>query len=372
MGLEQSAEAVRAALIKAISGKSYLRPSGLIESIALATGETRLSVQQSLARLARDQWITGVSHHGEPIAQVKIVGDVPLAPSNPDLDRWLELLARMGLNPLDRSALQPLYKALAPFDAALQEMVLNGLLRLRENLSREVGRHRFVVSARYLLGSSKLLDALPGPALKAFGVPVERFPGHPLYVVAGGCANPETVILVENPAAFELALATGAATRCAFIATFGFGLSKADDDYGRQLAGLVEERFAGAITLVREASACPTAKTLLNHPNITFWGDLDPAGIEIFQRLRRALPKLHFSALYLPMLEATQSMSGAHPYVSAVGKPGQQGRYLTVRCEDTVAETMLARCSARGVDQESVPPEMIENLAPHQLDPDAI
>lgn len=367
MGVEQSVAAVRAAVIKMMGGKSYLRPSGLVESLAQETGESRISVQQALARLSREKWIAGVAANGEPFAAVKITGEVPPPPSNPELDRWRRVLDHAGLDEQDVAALLPLHKGLACFDAGHQQAILQGLRNLRENVEDEAGRHRFVVSARYLVGSSKLLDAMPAAALKAFGIRVDRFPSHPLYVVAAGCAKPETVVLVENPAAFEQAVATGAAQRCAFIATFGFGLSKGEDDYGRQLTGLVEERFAGAITLVREGSSCPTARELLNHPNITFWGDLDVAGIEIFQRLRRAVPGLRVSALYQPMLEALGRPDGSHPYVPSVGKQGQYDRDMVVRCEDRITERLIAKCAMRGVDQECVQPVQIEQHAAYAL-----
>jgi hypothetical protein len=368
MGVEQTVATVRAAVIKMMDSKSHLRPSGLIESLVRETGEPRISVQQALARLFREKWISGVSAHGEAIGAVKIIGHVPPPPPNPDLDRWHGTLEEeAGLEERDVLALMPLYKPLACFDAVTQKQIIAGLLHLRENMEQEAGRHRFVVSARYLIGSSKFLDSMPAPALKAFGIQVERFPSHPLYVVAAGCAEPETVVLVENPAAFEMAVVTGAARRCAFIATFGFGLSKNEDDYGKQLASMVEERFSSAITLMREGSSCPTAKELLNHPNITFWGDLDVAGIQIFQRLKRNIPSLSLSALYKPMLEKLEGPAGSHPYVPVVGKPGQQDRYATVRCEDLIVEKILARCSTRGVDQECVLPEQIEQFAAYEL-----
>lgn len=363
----QSTDAIRAAVIKLMGGKSCLRRAGLVESLSQETGESAITVRQSLARLVREKWIEGVTALGEPIGQVRIIGEVPSPPPNPDLERWRAVLDEAGLDERHRAALLPLHKSLACFEAALQGDILRGLLRLRENMEKESGRHRFIVSARYLIGSSKLLDSIPSAALKAFGIQVDRFPSHPLYVVAAGCADPETVVLVENPAAFEMAVATAAAQRCAFIATFGFGLSKTEDDYGRQLAGLVEERFSGAITLVREGSSCPTARELLNHPNITFWGDLDVAGIEIFQRLRRAIPNLRLSALYTPMLEALDGLASSHPYVCSVGKQGQHGRFGNVRCESAMAEDVLAKCSTRGVDQECVLPEQVERLAASAL-----
>jgi hypothetical protein len=369
MGVEQSIAKVRAAVIKLMAGKSYVRPTGLVDSLAQETGEPRISVQQALARLSREKWIAGISSNGEAIAAVRIVGDVPPPPPNPHLDAWRTVLDEAGLVDKDIAALTPLYKQLSCFDPVCQREIVAGLLSLRENAEKEDGRHRFVVSARYLIGSSKVLDTMPASALKAFGIPVDRFPNHPLYVVAAGCAKPEAVILIENPAAFEMAVATNAVNHCAFIATFGFGLSKSQEDYGNQLANMVEERFSGSITLTREGSSCPTAKELLNHHNIMFWGDLDIAGIQIYQRLRKSMPRLRLSALYKPMLDAIGYQANSHPYVVAVGKYGQNEMPVSSIGDDAVADWMLAKCMTRGVDQECVLPQQVEQFASHVLAP---
>lgn len=368
MSQERSVAAVRAAMIKLMGRKSCLRPKGLVESLIQATGESAITVRQSLAKLAREKWIEGLSSLGDPIKSVKIVGEVPPPPPNPSLDAWLDVLDGAGLSEGDRAALVPLHKPLGCFGRETQAEILQGLLRLRENLAAEEGGHRFIVSARYLIGSSKLLDTLPSPALKAFGIPLDRFPTHPLYVVAAGAAEPEAVVLVENPAAFELAISTAATTRVAFIATFGFGLSKSEEDYGNQLADMVErDRFAGAITLTREGSACPPARELLRHPKITFWGDLDVAGLHIFLRLKRAIPALRLSALYGPMIAAVESTGGRHPYELAVGKSGQVKLQDLSFSDDACAEGVLARCKVRGVDQEMVSTKQIERLAGGEL-----
>lgn len=363
MAIAKMEDKVRAALIRLMGSKTFLRPTTLIDSLVMETSESKITIQQSLARLFREKWVVGVTSHGEPISSIKIIGHVPPPPPNPDFDRWHSTLEHAGLEDQDVAALKTMYKQLACFDEATQRQILDGLLRLRGNRDQEAGRHRFVVSARYLIGSSKLLDTLPAPALRAFGIQIDRFPNHPIYVVAAGCANPEMVILVENPASFEMAVATRAAERCAFIATFGFGLSKSEEDYGNQLAEMVTDRFAGAITLTREGSSCPPAKELLKHPNITFWGDLDVAGIEIFQRMKRSIPNLSLSALYKPMLDVIDRPAGSHPYVFATGKQGQQNRYVSVRCEDLLVEGVLAKCADRGVDQECVLPDQVEQFA---------
>lgn len=369
MGVEQSIAKVRAAVIKMMDGKSYVRPSGLMDALVKETGEPPITVRQALARLTHEKWITGISAHGEVIAKVKIIGNVPPSPPNLALDAWRTTLDEIGLEDVDIAALTPLYKQLCCFDSVNQRKIVEGLLSLRENADKESGQHRFTVSARYLIGSSKLLDVMPASTLKVFGIRVDRFPNHPRYVVVAGCAQPEAVVLVENPAAFEMAVATSAAQRCAFIATFGFGLSKTQEDYGKQLADMVEDRFSGTITLMRQGSSCPTARELLCHPNITFWGDLDIAGITIFQRLRKSIPGLQLSALYKPMLDAIAHQSRSHPYVSAVGKPGQKEMSVVSITGDAATEAMLAKCVTRGVDQECVLPEQVERFASLALAP---
>lgn len=354
MDSKQSLEATRAAIIRLMGNKSYLRPSSLLEALIKETGESLITIRQSLARLSSEKWLDGVTMHGEPIGQVRIIGQLPEQPPNPDLEQWEEVLASAGLQPSDKSTLSPLYKAVAGFDRQDQRHILDGLLCLRENLEKEYGRHRFVVSAQYLLGSSKLLSKMPGSALKAFGIETDRFPGHPLYVVAGGATAPKAVVLVENPAAFESAMSSSAVKTCAFIATFGFGLSKSEEDYGEQLAYMIKDRFKNSITLTRDGSVSLSARDLLQHPKITFWGDLDPAGVQIYLHLKQRVRQLELSALYQPMSALVNDPRYSHPYVATTGKAGQTSMQAICPDHEEKARWLLGLCQNRGVDQEAV------------------
>ena len=367
MGLEDHVELVRAALIKRMGDRSYLRPKGLIEALSTDLAVSSLTIRQCLGRLAKERWLEGVSPDGLPFSQVKCIGYVPIEQPNPDLKRWQSVMEKAGqLTEQEREALAPLSTKLSEFTDSELEHILNGLIQLRSNLSTEIHRPNFLVSAKYLLGSSKLLSSLSGRAMKAFGIDTDGFSSHPPYVVAGGSANPEMVVLIENPASFELAMNTRAVKHCAFIATFGFGLSKQSEDYGNQLAELAKGGFNGAITLIREGSDCPPAKTLLTHSNIVFWGDLDIAGMQIYERIVSIVPHLRLSAMYEPMIEAIQNVDRRHPYVTATGsgKPGQK-LYQSNRQD---IQQILAYCERYAVDQEIVLPEEIELLAGRALD----
>lgn len=354
MSVEDKIKRIKEALVTRMEGKSYLRPATVIGALEKDTGESAITVRQCLARLARDEWIDGVSSDGTPFRQVRIIGPIPVVMPDPGQERWHAAIDRAsGLLAEDKSALIPLWRKLTELDAFELDSVLSGLMALRANLARETGRHRFIVSASYLLGSSKLLDELSSHALRAFGINVNVFPSHPYYVVVAGAREPEAVVLVENPAVLEVAIKTEAAARCAFVATFGFGLGRMKEDYGNQLVDIVVAAFANTVTLTREGSQCPHARELLAHPNISFWGDLDLAGIQIYLQLKKLVPALRLSALYRPMVDAIEAPTRRHRYISAVGNKDGQVK-MTVQATDSEVEALLGVCKRFAVDQEIV------------------
>jgi hypothetical protein len=360
MALEEHVERVRTLLIKKMSGKAYLRPQGLIDDLATDLTESSLTIRQCMGRLAKEGWLGGVAPDGSPFRQVKIIGHIPAVLPNPDMQRWHSVMDRKGIPQQERKVLSPLSAKLSAFSDSEQECVLSGLLQLRANLQHEEGRHRFLVSANYLVGSSKLLSALDSRALRAFGIDVDRFPSRPIYIVVGGnTQSPRSVVLVENPISFETAVVSEAAQSCLFVCTFGFGLSASTNDYGNQLAGVVES--GNAHVLNRSTGPSPRLNEILNHPDIQFWGDLDTAGMQIFCRLAAKLPNIKLSALYSPMLEAIKREGMRHPYVDAVGKEGQSSMVVKTSRHDV--QSLLVLCQKFAVDQEFVTSEEVARLA---------
>ncbi len=183
------------------------------------------------------------------------------------------------------------------------------------------------------------------------------FPGRPPYLLVASAPAPAAVILVENPVAFELAVASAAAQTCTFVCTFGFGLSNGANEYGFQLANIVNGN--DAIILHRTQGAATDLPTLLAHPNVQFWGDLDMAGMQIFERLAQRIPHITLSALYRPMLDAIDDPLRRHPYATATGKGGQAP--YAPRRDD--AQAVASRCRGFAVDQEIVGAQDIEALA---------
>lgn len=98
---------------------------------------------------------------------------------------------------------------------------------------------------------------------------MEQFPPRAPYVVVGGNTDlPAAVILVENPISFETAVKSSAAEHNLFVCTFGFGLSAATNDYGNQLAGIIEN--GRAVVLNRSGGSVKTMEQVLGHDSIHF------------------------------------------------------------------------------------------------------
>lgn len=266
------------------------------------------------------------------------------------------MLCEQGLNEADREALLSLGEVLKDWELSDLYRLARGMVALRDDI-HDLQGSRYQISARYLLGSSKLLDALPSKALRAFGIDPYRFSGAPSYVITAGPAEPECVVLVENPQAMELALQTEQGKRIAWVATFGYGLSHSGDEYGQQLARLVEQG-KGLITLVRDGTP-PAIEDLLQHPRLYYWGDLDREGLRIYWRLKSCLPQLQLSGLYQPMQAMIENTDLHHPYTSLVAKPNQN----IWHCSEPGVVQLLKACTERALDQEALNPDFIREYA---------
>ncbi len=330
-------------------GSGNVRTSGLMATLRSELADDPIAIREALRHLrVEGQLVFTPGPNGEPISSfITVIRPAVEIPGH--ADRWQAILQASSLDEASREALSPLYMALADFNIQHMEVLLAGLIKLRDEQHLITGQPAYVVSAAYLMGSSKLLFSLDAKSLRLFGIDIDKFIARiPYMMVGGGGANPQTVILVENPIAFEKAVRSAASTRYAFVCTFGFGLSNAASEYGNQLAGAVET--GRGIVLRRTEGLHTSFETLMQHPEIHFWGDLDTAGLQIFERIALRIPHLKLSALYEPMIKATANPENCHPYVGAVGKAGQKPFKPTRK--DT--EALLGYCERWAVDQEIV------------------
>lgn len=357
-----NAEGTVIATLRALmGGREFLLGKGLVARIAAKAGIDPIDAKLTLGKLARQGIVEGVSGHGEPFGRVSLTIVEPEREEPVSLVRWLEALRLTGLNESDAKTLAPCHDRLDGFSDSDMQDLARGLTVLKSTQIDERDTPRFVVSAKYLLGSSKLLGALPAPALRAFGIDVESFPDAIPQVIVAGPENPEAVLLIENPHSFEEAIAAGCSDRVALIVTYGYGLSRSGDAYGNSLTDAVEKADR-LVPLIRKGNP-PSPQILLNHPKILFWGDLDREGLRIYAYLRKGIPALRASALYLPMVEAMER-GISHPYAKAAAKE-RQGTIARAP-EDVLS--LIAICSDRGIDQETVCREAIARLASLSLE----
>ncbi len=340
-----------------IGESGFLKGRGLGGRIAAECGIEPLEAKLVLGKLARNEILGGVTHQGETFGRVTLLVVAPVKEEPDSLIRWRAASHAVGLTAAEIEALAPCHGRVKDFnDADLRELI-NGLMALRAAQAQERGIPRFVVSAKYLLGSSKLIGSLRPSALKAFGIETENFPDAIPHILIAGPSAPEAVILIENPHSFEEAIAAGCAERVALIVTYGYGLSRSGEQFGNRLVESADEdEITKLVPLVRNGNP-PQPLELFQHPHIFFWGDLDREGLRIYSSLRSRIPGLRLSALYRPMAEAARQ-GRAHPYAKATAKDNQAS--LGTVPEDALP--LVPLCQDRGVDQEIVARSDISSL----------
>lgn len=226
-----------------------------------------------------------------------------------------------------------------------QRRLAQGLRELAASLPDAYTMSSFEASARFLLGSSKLLLALPRELVRTFDIDTAVFRLTSVWVLSAIPATPKSLLLIENPQSFEQACRVGVNERAALVCSFGYGLS---------LAEALKE--PNRVRLIGEGSHTSSIQELLELPRQYFWGDLDPEGLRIFLRLRHSLPKLRLSALYGPMIEAFERGLG-HPLHALTGKAEQRH-----------AGTLSTGIWSRGLDQEALEDANLVALADQSLD----
>ena len=342
--------------------EARIRARGIMEDLRRDVTSDIISLRRTFIML-RDEGKVAYSGdlNGQPLPQGFITVIRPKVEVPELAYAWYAVLEESSLSEEEIEALKPIYPSLEGMSTEAMVQLVAGLMRLRNDQESVADQQVFSVSAQYLLGSSKTLTSLDRMSLKKFGIDPDRFVSRPSYVVIGGNIDaPRAVILVENPVAFENAISSPAGEHCVFICTFGYGLSIISDDFGNQLAGIIEAGGATAIPLYRNTSnKLKGLQELLSHAELFFWGDLDIEGLKIFERLKKRLPHLRLSGLYNPMTEAILTSASRHEYVQLVSKPKQKS-FLS---RSDKVNRFLQLCSKYGVDQEIVPSEKIADYA---------
>ena len=289
--------------------KGSSRPKTVIKQLSEKQGLSFLKAQQILQDLMDDGLIKS-SKGSIRYGTLAYAGSAEM----PEHElRWRKVL---GSDP-EQLMLQPCHQALADWEVGQLQKLLKGLIDLRSNLPAAYQLTKYEASARYLLSSSKLLDNLGKASLRQFGINLDRFKQATTHVVIAGPAEPEQVLLIENPQSFEACINAGLHQHMAMVSTHGYGLQWKQ----------VPENQDSVVGIVRLGCPDQNLTHLLSHPKLFFWGDLDYAGIDIYQSIRSGHAQCLLSNLYQPMIERLRSGLG-HSYSEAAEKKSRPAKII--------------------------------------------
>src|SRR6266849_7609169 len=334
---------IRRALQVLTGDRGWVNGARLVQRLADTLAISHLEVRQNLLALAQAGIFDNIGPTGDGLGRVSILQHLPepmtLVPEHER--RWRDLVLSRNLDPPLGTALGDAGTALAGLSRSDMEHLLDGFLRLVADRDKFAGRDPYEISAKYLLGSSKIAGKL-GKALSAAGMSDSSFGTRPRHVLGAGPAQSEFTLLVENPECFERLVGLGVAERITVIATYGYGIT---------WSGMGVEGRLDRIKIARVAGTPPpTLSEAVAAGTCCFWGDLDVAGLDIFTKLRGLVPHLTLSALYGPMLVAVTDSATSHPYCTLVDKLGQ----IEPISNDGAVTRLAAACRLRAVDQEYV------------------
>lgn len=229
-------------------------------------------------------------------------------------------------------------------EPADQVILIDGLLSLFKTVRDGTQVDPYITSAKHLLGSSKALDIVGSSVAAAFGVGQEASIKRIQHVLTAGPegSRADTVIFIENMAAFSAFSDSETRHKALAICSFGYGLS---------MEKLGERLKAGGFR------SCPAvgprydlAETLASAQRILFWGDLDREGLRIYASLQSILPGIGLSAAY-SLMEAELRRGNSHPYGPFAGKSIDQ---RNASLADPALRSLLDAVKNRAVDQEAV------------------
>lgn len=365
---EESAQTL--AQLRRMAGASgRLRTSSAIPKLCTVLSLPRVSIHEALRELYR----CGLVSY-QPDAQLLPApgyltvkaATVVLAPHEV---LWQRALVTARMDESFFALFTQLSPAVADLNARDMLVLAHALKGMQCHSTEVTDDAGFNVSARHLMGSSKVLARLSRQMLGALDLPLSLHAPSPRYILCAGPATPVATLLIENPRAFENAIRSGLVEEVAVVCTFGFGLSYLECELW---SGDQTSQHDQLIPIVRDGAPPPLGK-LLTAGNVFFWADLDLAAMNIFRTLKGAIPQLRMSAIYEVMVPMLSDPARSHPYATLFDKSGQLLRHqqknaMSAHFDDDALALLQAACSARAVDQEAVEELSIRRLGAQPLD----
>lgn len=351
---EESAQVLSA--LRRMAGESgRLRTSSATAKLCTALGLPRVSVNEALRELYR----AGLVSYQPDGQQLPASGYITVQAAVVEPAAH-EILWRLALEDARVESgvaviLAQLAPAVADMNATDMQVLAHALQALKGLSAESADDAGFNVSARHVMGSSKVLAGLSRQMLAAAGLPRRLHAPSPRYILCAGPSAPVATLLIENPRAFENAIRSGLTDEVAVVCTFGFGLSYLG---GELWASDQLPHHDRPIRIVRDGAPPPLGQ-LLAAEKVFLWADLDLAAMNIFRSLKGTVPQLRMSAIYEEMVPMLSDPARSHPYAALFDKGGQISRYQddgagSSRFDDEDLAILQAACSARAVDQEAV------------------
>ncbi len=264
-------------------------------------------------------------------------------------EQWWLALDRSALSADAKRTLKPFYSKVSDLSGADMVSLVDCLTELVSRGNAGMDDAGFNVSARAIMGGSKVLSLIDAKVMQALGLPARLKTSSPRYVVCAGPLAPKATLLIENPRAFENAVRSGLAETVSLVCTYGFGLSYLGQAWIGELHS--EDK---PVQIVR-AGMPGSLLELLQADNVYLWADLDLAALSIYRSLKSGIPQLQFSAIYQVMIEMVKDAKQSHPYASIFEKDGQVFNMTSwIDAMDPVVNVLFESCKNRAVDQEAV------------------
>ena len=337
-----------ASLLKMAKGTS-IRTATVMNGLGIRLGIDQIEVKGLVRELYRAQLLRYTPDRQELPASGMIEIVRPDKTVSPAELQWIQALAQSSLSTKAKHALEPFYTKVSDLSSGDMDTLVGCLAELASQDIAGMDGAGFNVSARAIMGGSKVLSALDSKAMHALGLPARLKTSSPRYVVCAGPPAPVASLLIENPRAFENAVRSGLGETVALVCTYGFGLS-----YLGQAC--IEDMHSEdkPIQIIR-AGAPGSLSELLQAQQVYLWADLDLAALSIYKSLKSAIPQLQFSAIYQVMMEMVKDAKRSHPYAAIFEKDGQTSNTNSTHdAKNPVMNVLFECCRFRAVDQEAV------------------
>jgi hypothetical protein len=347
-GCSDQAQRAFAYLLKSAKGKS-IRTSTVMNGLQASLGLDQIEVKGLVRELYRAQLLRYTPDRQELPASGMIEILRPEKSISPIEQQWALTLGQSTLSPEAKHALEPFYAKVGDLSSEDMVSLVDCLAELALEDSVSTDGAGFNVSARSIMGGSKVLSALDSRAMQALGLPGRLKTSSPRYVVCAGPTTPVATLLIENPRAFENAVRSRLGETVSLVCTYGFGLSYLGQAWIEDLHS--EDK---PIQIIRAGTPGSLSELLLAQ-HIYLWADLDLAALNIYRSLKSAIPQLQFSAIYQVMIEMVADPKRSHPYASIFEKDGQTSNtHSVIDATDPVMCMLFESCKIRAVDQEAV------------------